>query len=75
MNTFLPKDVIAQYQSAKNRRSAWEGVAGHVSTISPFPRDSAVRGNSLGPRRGDRLFDGTAPDAVDQLAAGASCRN
>ena len=32
-------------------------------------RDSAVRGASAGARRWDKIFDGTAPDAVDQLAA------
>ncbi len=69
MNTFLPKDVIAQYQSAKDRRSAWEGVWQDCYDFALPSRDSAVRGDSLGPRRGDRLFDGTAPDAVDQLAA------
>jgi hypothetical protein len=32
-------------------------------------RDTAIRASGSGGRRGDKLFDGTAPDAVDQLAA------
>ena len=69
MSMLLPKDVIEQYQSAKDGRSAWEGLWQDCYDFALPSRDSAVRGESLGPRRGDRLFDGTAPDAVDQLAA------
>lgn len=69
MNKPQPRDVLVRYQSAKNQRSAWEGLWQDCYDFALPSRDSAVRGESLGPRRGDRLFDGTAPDAVDQLAA------
>lgn len=69
MSKLHPKDVLTQYLAAKDKRSAWEGVWQDCYDFALPSRDSAVRGESLGARRGDRLFDGTAPDAVDQLAA------
>lgn len=64
-----PKDVIARYRRAKDRRSAWEGLWQECYDFALPTRDGAVRGVSADPRRWDKIFDGTAPDAVDQLAA------
>ncbi len=69
MSILDPRDVLSQYQAAKDRRSAWESLWQDCYDFALPSRDSAIRGESLGSRRGDRLFDGTAPDAVDQLAA------
>jgi Bacteriophage head to tail connecting protein. len=69
MTKVQPKALLSQYQTAKDRRAAWEGLWQDCYDFALPSRDSAIRGESLGPRRGDRLFDGTAPDAVDQLAA------
>jgi Bacteriophage head to tail connecting protein len=64
-----PKSLQSRYQRAKERRAAWEGLWQECYDFSLPTRDSAVRGTSAGARKWDRIFDGTAPDAVDQLAA------
>ena len=69
MNLPSTKDLLARYQIAKNKRTAWEGLWQDCYDFALPSRDTAVRADAGGPRRGDRLFDGTAPDAVDQLAA------
>ena len=69
MNFPSSKEILARYQTAKGKRSAWEGLWQDCYDFALPSRDTAVRGDVGGPRRGDRLFDGTAPDAVDQLAA------
>ncbi|MFO1129304.1 MAG: portal protein [Rhodospirillales bacterium] len=63
------KDILARYQRARNRLSNWESLWQDCYDFALPSRDTAVRMDAGGPRRGDRLFDGTAPDAVDQLAA------
>ncbi len=63
------KEIMARYQAAKSKRSAWESLWQDCYDFALPSRDTAVRTDVGGPRRGDRLFDGTAPDAVDQLAA------
>jgi hypothetical protein len=69
MNDISPATILARFAQAKMRRSAWEGVWQDCYDYALPSRDSAVFGDASGPRRSDRLFDGTAPDAVDQLAA------
>jgi head-to-tail connecting protein len=64
-----PQSVLASYQRAKDRRSVWEGLWQECYDFALPTRDSAIRGAAADPRRWDRIFDGTAPDAVDQLAA------
>jgi Bacteriophage head to tail connecting protein len=66
---FSPSSLQSRYRRAKERRAAWEGLWQECYDFSLPTRDSAVRGTSTGPRKWDRIFDGTAPDAVDQLAA------
>ena len=65
----LSKSLRSRYRKAKERRAPWEGLWQECYDFALPTRDSAVRGASAGARRWDRIFDGTAPDAVDQLAA------
>lgn len=69
MSALSPDTLLAKYRRAKERRSAWEGLWQECYDYALPTRDTAVRASSNGPRRWDRIFDGTAPDAVDQLAA------
>jgi hypothetical protein len=54
-----------RYDRARQRRAPWESLWQDCYDFG-FP-GRAPSGGDL--RRGERLFDGTAPDAVDQLAA------
>lgn len=63
------KVTLERYARAKQRRSAWTGFWDECYEFA-LPQF----GGSASPHRAaamkiDRLFDGTAPDAVDQLAA------
>lgn len=69
VSALSPKSILARYRRARDRRTGWEGLWQECYDFALPARDTAVRGASSGPRRWDRVFDGTAPDAVDQLAA------
>lgn len=62
-------EIVARYRRAKEKRSMWEPTWQDCYDFALPTRDTAVRPNPLGQRKTDKLFDGTAPDAVDQLAA------
>lgn len=64
-----PQEVVGRYQRAKDKRASWESLWQECYDFALPSRDTAVRMTPVNQRRGDRLFDGTAPDAVDQLAA------
>jgi Bacteriophage head to tail connecting protein len=64
-----PKSLQSRYQKVRERRATWESLWQECYDFALPTRDSAVRGASAGARRWDKIFDGTAPDAVDQLAA------
>ncbi len=64
-----PAALVERWRQAKARRARWESLWQDCYDFA-LPQ----RGDFLGPlvpgeRRTDRLFDGTAPDAVEQLAA------
>lgn len=59
-------DVLDTYRRAKERRSAWEE---HWEACYDFALPLRARKTQPGGDVADKLFDGTAPDAVDQLAA------
>ncbi|MBB4285112.1 portal protein [Roseospira goensis] len=61
--------LLRRYRAAQTRRQRWEGTWRDCYAFALPSRESAVDGAAPGTVRGDRLFDGTAPDAVDQLAA------
>ena len=69
MPTLSPAAMLARYRRAREQRSAWESLWQECYDFALPTRDTAVRPGSAGARRWDRIFDGTAPDAVDQLAA------
>ncbi|CAO3415869.1 portal protein [Azospirillum argentinense] len=64
-----PERLLERYRAARERRSVWES---HWQDCydHALPNGQPFRGGGIpGERRVDRLFDGTAPDAVEQLAA------
>ncbi len=69
MNKISPKSVIERYRKARDRRRPWEAHWQECYDYALPHRGSIVHTSTPGEKRTDRLFDGTAPDAVDQLAA------
>jgi len=64
-----PARLRARYERARERRRPWEGLWQDCYDAA-LPRRGRFEGDDApAPRRGEGLFDGTAPDAVDQLAA------
>lgn len=61
--------VLGRYERAKARRSSWENHWQECYEYAMPQRDGALSPAIPGEKKTDRLFDGTAPDAVDQLAA------
>jgi hypothetical protein len=62
------KSLKERYKKAKERRSLWESKWQECYEYSLPQRDISFYGNSLNDNV-DRLFDGTATDAVEQLSA------
>lgn len=69
MPPLTPKDAVQRYKRAKERRATWESHWEECYEYCLPHRDAGLRHSIPGGKRGDRVFDGTAPDAVDQLAA------
>lgn len=64
-----PEALLDRYAAARDRRSVWEAHWQECYDHA-LPNGQPFRGGGTpGERRVDRLFDGTAPDAVEQLAA------
>ncbi len=64
-----PAALLARFERAKLRREFWESHWRECYDYALPQRDGAITASHPGERKMDRLFDGTAPDAVDQLAA------
>ncbi len=67
-----PKDyahLIRRYDQAKERRSAWENTWQECYDYALPQRGDFTHASQAGRIHTDRLYDGTAMDAVDQLAA------
>ena len=64
-----PAQLLRRYAKARQRRSAWEAHWQECYDYALPLRDAVLHQGNPGEKKGDRLFDGTAPDAVDQLAA------
>jgi hypothetical protein len=62
------RDILRRYRRAKQARGSWETVWQDCYDFA-LPQRSALTPSTSPDRRADRLFDGTAPDAADQLAA------
>lgn len=69
MNTFSATQVIERYRLAKDRQSKWQGHWQECYDYTLPLRESSVANVNPGQKRTDKIFDGTAPDAVEQLAA------
>jgi hypothetical protein len=61
-------DLLRRYRRAKQARGPWEGVWQDCYDFA-LPQRNAVASAPSVDRRSERLFDGTAPDSADQLAA------
>lgn len=69
MTRLDPKRVLERYARARTRRMAWEAHWQDCYEFALPQRDGSMRAGRDGEKKTDRLFDATAPDAVDQLAA------
>jgi hypothetical protein len=61
--------LLRRFEMAKNRRSAWESSWQDCYDYTLPQRGDFTRILQPGQSRHDRIYDGTAIDAVDQLAA------
>lgn len=62
-----PRGIIERYRRAKDRRGVWESHWEECYAYALPQRDGITRQAQPGEKKTDKLFDGTAPDAVDQL--------
>jgi len=69
MDDTVQKMIVERYRRAKERRSAWEPHWQECFEYTLPHRESAISVSMPGGKRSDKLFDGTAPHAVEQLAA------
>lgn len=69
MNTFSADDVVARYRKAVDRRIQWEALWRDCYAYALPQRENTATPYSTSAGRTATLFDGTAPDSVDQLAA------
>ncbi|MFN4090825.1 MAG: portal protein, partial [Alphaproteobacteria bacterium] len=61
--------TVRRFRTARDRRAPWEALWRDCFD-QVMPHRTPAGGSAEVPRRaGERLFDGTAPDAVEQLAA------
>lgn len=65
----MAEQLLKRYRKAKDRRSVWEAHWQECYEYVLPQRDGFLGQSTPGDKRTDRLFDGTAPDAVDHLAA------
>jgi len=66
---WTPEAIIERYRHARQVRQDWENHWRECYEFALPRRDGALGDGRAGERKTDRLFDGTAPDAVEQLAA------
>ena len=62
------QDVVARHRRAHDRRAEWESVWRECYDYA-LPSRTGALSPTGGQAKPERLFDGTAPDAADQLAA------
>jgi len=61
--------LLARFGAARAARSTWETHWQDCYDVALPQAGGVTRATTPGDRRSDRLYDGTAPDAVEQLAA------
>jgi len=64
-----PERIVERYKKSLERRQAWESHWRECYDFALPRRDGAIVSGQPGEKKTDKLFDGTAPDAVEQLAA------
>ncbi len=69
MKELTPNEVIQRYNQAKQRRSPWESHWQECYDYALPQREGFGQSAGPGSKKTDKLFDATAPDAVDQLSA------
>lgn len=68
-STEVLNDTLSRYEQAKKRRDPWLGLWDECYSYALPQRDNIYGNTGDGQHRTDHLFDATAMDAVDQLAA------
>lgn len=68
-NGLTPEAVIERYRKAKEKRSQWETHWQECYDYALPQRADLFQAHEPGAKRTDKVFDATAPDSVDQLAA------
>ena len=69
MNKNTASDLVQGYERAKTRRQGWERLWQDCYDLTLPQRGGFVHQPQAGRVRTDQIFDATAMDAVDQLAA------
>ncbi len=69
MTGITVRQAVERFRLAKERRAVWEAHWRECYDYALPQRDGTVGVRRPGEKKTDKLFDGTAPDAVDQLAA------
>lgn len=69
MSGDLAKKLVERYRNARDRRGNWESHWNECFDYALPHRESAGLAARPGAKQSDKLFDGTAPDGVEQLAA------
>ncbi|MBP9868355.1 MAG: phage tail protein, partial [Alphaproteobacteria bacterium] len=64
-----PEAVLRRFETAHRKRRAWEDLWQDCYDYALPQRGDFLGGVQSGNRRSERLYDATALDAVDQLAA------
>jgi len=64
-----PACLLGRFRKARERRAVWESHWQECYDYALPLREAVLTPTVPGEKKADRLFDGTAPDAVDQLAA------
>jgi len=64
-----PEHIVGRYKRALEKRQTWESHWRECYDFALPRRDGAIVSGRPGEKKTDGLFDGTAPDAVEQLAA------
>ncbi|MGB0670901.1 MAG: portal protein [Rhodospirillales bacterium] len=64
-----PQAILERFRRAKERRSTWEDHWRECYDYALPRHDGALDARTPGEKKTDNLFDATAPDAVEQLAA------
>ena len=68
-DALTPERVLERFRKAMEQRQTWESHWRECYDYALPRREGAITAGQAGEKKTDKLFDGTAPDAVEQLAA------